>query len=86
MTDDTNTNTDSTDAERPPVRRVVRGLLADYGTEWGVSTPLLVAMTHVETGAAAWTIRATIDRMERRGEVYDAAGESDASAWKVTNL
>jgi hypothetical protein len=85
MTHDTNTDTDSIDPETPPVPRVVRGLLADYGREFGVSTPLLVAMTHVETDAAAWTIRATIERMERRGEVYDAAGDSDASAWKVTS-
>ena len=73
------------DPASPPVPRVVRGLCADYGEPFGVSTPLLVAMTHVETGAAAWTIRATIERMEARGAVYDASGKTNASAWKVTS-
>lgn len=70
--------------DRPPVRRVVRGLLADYGQTWGVSTPLLVAMTHAETDADPWMIRATLERMERHGAIYDARGDADAHAWKVT--
>ena len=69
--------------ETPPVPRVVRGLLADYGREWGVSTPLLVAMTHAETDADPRQIRATLERMERHGAIYDAGGD-DAHAWKVT--
>ena len=67
---------------RPPVRKVALDTIAEYGS---IDDDLLVAMTHVETSAAAWTIRATIERMERRGDVYDAAGESDTSAWKVTS-
>jgi len=67
--------------ERPAVRRVVLGLLSDYGS---VSQPLLVAMTHDETDAAAWMIRATIDRLEKHGHIYNASGDRTKPRWKVT--
>ena len=68
---------------RPPVRRVVLGLLSDYGS---VTDDLLVAMTHAETNAAAWTIRATLKRMERHGTIYNATGDDTRPRWKVTHL
>ena len=45
---DTNTNTDDTVTYRPPLRRVIRGLISDYGS---ITDDLLVAMTHAETEA-----------------------------------
>jgi len=66
---------------RPPVRRVVLGLLSDYGS---VTDDLLVAMTHAETDAAAWMIRTTIKRMERHGAIYNTTGDDTAPRWKVT--
>lgn len=66
---------------RPPIRRVALGLLSDYGL---VSGDLLVAMTHAETGAPAEAIRETIDRLERKGTIYNAAGDADDPEWKVT--
>lgn len=67
--------------ERPPIRRVALGLLSDYGI---VSGDLLVAMTHAETTADAETIRETIDRLERNGAIYNAAGDDADPDWKVT--
>lgn len=69
------------ESERPPVRRVVLGLLADYGS---VTDELLVAMTHAETDAAAWMIRATIGRLEKHGHIYNASGDETRPRWKVT--
>lgn len=73
MTDDT--------AGRPAVPRVVRGLLADYGT---VTHPLLVSMTYAETAAAPWIIRATIERLEQNGEIYNATGDDTRPRWRLT--
>lgn len=67
--------------ERPPVRRVVLGLLSDYGT---VTDDLLVAATHAETDAAPWMIRATIERLEQHGAIYNASGDATNPRWKVT--
>ena len=67
--------------ERPPIRRVVLGLLSDYGS---VNDDLLVAMTHAETNAGASMIRATIKRMERHGTIYNATGDETRPRWKVT--
>jgi hypothetical protein len=69
-------------AGRPSVRRVVRGLLADYGT---VTHPLLVAMTHAEAAAAPWIIRATIKRLESDGEIYNATGDDTRPRWRLTH-
>jgi len=67
---------------RPPVRRSVKHYLLDYHR---VTDELLVAAVHAETDAAAWMIRATIGRMEKHGEIYNAAGDADAPEWKVTS-
>jgi len=74
-------DTDDT-AGRPEMARVVRGLLADYGT---VTHPLLVAMTHAETAAAPWIIRATITRLEQDGEIYNATGDETRPRWRLTH-
>lgn len=67
--------------ERPPVRRVVLDKIAEHGS---VTDELLVAMTHAETDAAAWMIRATIGRLERHGHIYNATGDESRPRWKVT--
>ena len=67
--------------ERPPIRRSVRHLLLDYHR---VVDDLLVAAVHAETGAGTLAIRATVKRMEKCGEIYNAAGDADAPEWKVT--
>jgi len=41
-------------------------------------------MTHDETDAAAWMIRATIDRLEKHGHIYNASGDRTEPRWKVT--
>jgi len=69
--------------ERPPVRRVVLGLLSDYGSMTG---NLLVEAVHAETNAAAWMIRTTIRRLEQCGHIYNASGDDTDPRWKVTNL
>lgn len=69
--------------ERPPVRRVVRGLLVDHGS---VTDPLLVAATHAETNAAPSRIRETLGRMERNGIIYNATGDETRPRWKATQL
>ena len=66
---------------RPPVRRVIRGLISDYGS---VADDLLVAMTHAETDAAPDTIRDVVDALESQGEIYNASGDATAPRWKVT--
>ena len=66
---------------RPPIRRTVLDLLAEYGS---VTDDLLVAATHAHTDAAPWIIRATIDRMERHGHIYNATGDETRPRWKVT--
>lgn len=70
--------TDDSTAGRPSVRRVVLGLLDDYGT---ITHPLLVATTHHETDASASLVRTTIDHLEREGEIYRVG-----DCWKVTSL
>jgi len=67
--------------ERPPVRRVVLGLLSDYGS---MTDNLLVEAAHAETNAAAWMIRATIKRLEKNGHIYNASGDDTSPRWKVT--
>ena len=67
--------------ERPPVRRVVLGLLSDYGS---MTDNLLVEAVHAETDAAAWMIRATIQRLEKHGHIYNASGDDTSPRWKVT--
>lgn len=71
---------------RPPVRRVIRGLLADYGRQWGVSDDLLVCMVAAEADVTAETVRNTVFELEADGEIYNAAGDADTPAWKVTAL
>ena len=67
---------------RPPVRRVIRGLISDYGS---VADDLLVAMTHAETDAAPDTIRDVVGELEADGEIYNASGDATAPRWKVTS-
>jgi len=64
------------DTAPPSVRRVVRGLLADYHT---MSHPLLMAWTAHEADASPSLVRTTIDRLEREGEIY-RVGDS----WRLT--
>ena len=66
---------------RPPLRRVIRGLISDYGS---VADDLLVAMTHAETDTAPGTIRDVVDELEADGEIYNASGDATAPRWKVT--
>ena len=66
---------------RQPIRRVALGLISDYGL---VRADLLVCMVHAETDADAASIRETIGRLEKRGEIYNANGDTDDPAWKVT--
>lgn len=68
---------------RPPIRRSIRHLCIDYH---GVADDLLVATVHHETGAAPGTIRATIERMERTGAIYNATGSHRRPYWRVTAL
>ena len=77
----TNTNTDDTVTYRPPLRRVIRGLISDYGS---VTDDLLVAMTHAETDTAPDTIRDVVSELEAGGEIYNASGDATAPRWKVT--
>ena len=67
---------------RPPVRRVVVDTLSDAGS---VTDDLLVATVHDEADAAPWMIRATIERMERAGVIYNASGDEMDPRWKLTN-
>ena len=67
--------------ERPPLRRVIRGLISDYGS---ITDDLLVAMTHAETDATPGTIRDVVDALESQGEIYNASGDATAPRWKVT--
>jgi len=67
---------DDTVTHRPPIRRVIRGLISDYAH---VTTPNLVVMVHAETGAAPNHIRDVVDALEREGEIYNAGDN-----WKVT--
>lgn len=60
---------------RPPIKRVIRGLLSDYGP---VTDTLLVCMTAAEVNATAETIRETVWELEADGEIYNASG-----SWKV---
>jgi len=66
---------------RPPVRKVVRETLADAGS---VTDDLLVATVHDKSDAAPWMIRATLDRMERAGVIYNASGDKMSPRWKLT--
>ena len=79
MTHDT--NTDDTVTYRPPLRRVIRGLISDYGS---ITDNLLVAMTHAETDTAPDTIRDVVAELEADGEIYNASGNATAPRWKVT--
>ena len=72
---------DDTVTYRPPLRRVIRGLISDYGS---VNDDLLVAMTHAETDAAPGTIRDVVGELEADGEIYNASGDATAPRWKVT--
>jgi hypothetical protein len=72
-------DTDASVTYRPPIRRVIRGLLSDYGRPFGVADDLLVSMVHVETDTPPAAIRATLTRLEADGEIYDVRGN-----WKVT--
>ena len=79
MTHDT--NTDDTVTYRPPIRRVIRGLISDYGS---ITDDLLVTMTYAETDAAPGTIRDVVSELEADGEIYNASGDATAPRWKVT--
>ena len=72
---------DDTVTYRPPIRRVIRGLITDYGS---ITDDLLVSMTHAETDAAPGTIRDVVDALESQGEIYNASGDATAPRWKVT--
>ena len=72
---------DDTVTYRPPIRRVIRGLISDYGS---ITDDLLVAMTHAETNAAPDTIRDVVSELEADGEIYNASGDATAPRWKVT--
>ena len=72
---------DDTVMYRPPIRRVIRGLISDYGS---ITDDLLVAMTHAETNAAPDTIRDVVSELEADGEIYNASGDATAPRWKVT--
>ena len=72
---------DDTVTYRPPLRRVIRGLISDYGS---VADDLLVAMTHAETEATVEQIRDVLDALESQGEIYNASGDATAPRWKVT--
>ena len=72
---------DDTVTYRPPLRRVIRGLISDYGS---VNDDLLVAMTHAETDAPPDTIRDVVGELEADGEIYNASGDATAPRWKVT--
>ena len=72
---------DDTVTYRPPIRRVIRGLISDYGS---VTDDLLVAMTHAETDTAPDTIRDVVEELEANGEIYNASGDATAPRWKVT--
>ena len=74
------TNTDDTVTYRPPLRRVICGLISDYGS---ITDDLLVAMTHAETDAAPDTIRDVVAELEADGEIYNASGDATAPRWKV---
>ena len=65
--------------ERPPIRRIVLGLLDDYGS---LSDDLLVAITHTEANAAPWIIRATVKRMANHGVVRNI-GDETRPRWVV---
>ena len=75
------TNTTDTVTYRPPLRRVIRGLISDYGS---VTDDLLVAMTHAETDTAPDTIRDVVAELEADGEIYNVSGDATAPRWKVT--
>ena len=66
---------------RPPIRRVICGLISDYGS---VADDLLVAMTHAETDTAPDTIRDVVGELEADGGIYNASGDATAPRWKVT--
>ena len=72
---------DNTVMYRPPLRRVICGLISDYGS---VADDLLVAMTHAETDAAPDTIRDVVSELEADGEIYNASGDATTPRWKVT--
>jgi len=67
--------------ERPPVRKVIRETLSEHGS---VTDDLLVATVHDKSDAAAWMIRATLDRMEQHGAIYNASGDDTSPRWKLT--
>jgi hypothetical protein len=67
---------------RPPIRRVVIGLLDDYGS---LTDDLLVAIVHAEADAAPWIIRATIGRMESHGVIRNI-GDDTRPRWKVDKV
>ena len=79
-TNTTMSDTDDTVTYRPPLRRVIRGLISDYGS---ITDDLLVAMTHAETDTAPDTIRDVVDTLESQGEIYNASGDATAPRWKV---
>ena len=65
--------------ERPPIRRIVFGLLDDYGS---LTDTMLVTITHAEADAAPWIIRATVKRMERHGVIRNI-GDETRPRWQV---
>jgi len=68
--------------ERPPVRRVRLGV--GHGDEQVVAHRAVV-VEQPEHDAAAWMIRATVERLERHGEIYNASGDATDPRWKVTH-
>lgn len=76
-----NRGTDAPVTYRPPIRRVIRGLLSDYGRPFGVADDLLVSMVHVETGLRARDIRNVVWELEADGDIYNVRGN-----WKVTRV
>jgi len=68
---------DSNTADTPSVRRVILGLISDYGS---ISHDLLVATAHAETDADLAAVRETVAALEARGEIYRVG-----DTWKVTD-
>lgn len=68
--------------ERPPIRRIVLGLLDDHGS---ITDDLLVEITHVEAHAAPWIIRATVERMADHGIVQNI-GDDVRPRWEVADV
>ena len=64
-------------ADTPSVRRVILGLISDYGS---IRHDLLIAAAYAETDADLSAVRETVDALEAHGEIYQVG-----VTWKVTD-